>query len=148
MVVWLVNVKNDARMIENVKNFFTDSDMGAEWAKLWVKSIKTLLEFVAKLRNLDNKVHWSFLSLIAKNKLDEKGTLSLISNGVPFLMNSVPIILTVFFSFFFFFFFDLVYDCQAVYQQTSKLKHRLFDQHQYLEKYICNLFLLIFELLG
>ena len=97
--------------------------------------------------NRDNKVHWSFLSLIAKNKLDEKGTLSLISNGVPFLMNAVRIILTVFFSFFFFF-FDLVYDCQAVYQQTSKLKHRLFDQHQYLEKYICNLFLLIFELLG
>ena len=41
-----------------------------------------------KLFNLDGKVIWSFSILIAKNKLDEKGTLSLISIGVPFLMNA------------------------------------------------------------
>ena len=80
-------------MIEYAKNFFTDSDTGVEWAKLWVKSIKTLLEFVAKLFNLDEKVHWSFLTLIAKNKLDEKGTLSLIINVVRFLMNAQTICL-------------------------------------------------------
>ena len=40
---------------------------------------KTLFEFVAKLFNLDEKVIKSFLILIAKNKLDEKWTLSLIS---------------------------------------------------------------------
>ena len=47
-----------------------------------------MLEFVEKLVNLDEKVIWSFLTLIAKNKLDEKGTSSLISNGVSFLMNA------------------------------------------------------------
>ena len=50
--------------------------------------IQTLFEFVEKLTNLDEKVIWSFLTPIAKNKLAEKGTLSLISNGVPFLMNA------------------------------------------------------------
>ena len=70
---------------------FTDSESGMEWAKLWVKSNKTLFEFVAKLFNLDGKVIWSFffLTLIAKNELDEKGTLSLISIGVPFLINAI-----------------------------------------------------------
>ena len=47
---------------------FTESEPGAEWANLWVKSIKTLFEFVEKLFNLDEKVTWSFLTLIAKNK--------------------------------------------------------------------------------
>ena len=40
----------------------------------------------------DEKVIWSFLTLIAKNKLDEKGTLSLISIRVPFLKN-VPFLM-------------------------------------------------------
>ena len=40
---------------------FTDSEPGAEWAKLGVKSIKTLFEFVGKLFNHDEKVSWSFL---------------------------------------------------------------------------------------
>ena len=71
------------------EKLFTESDPGAKWAKLWVKSIKTLFEFVKKLFNLDDKVFWSFLTLIAKNKLDEKGTLSLINIGVPFLMNAL-----------------------------------------------------------
>ena len=72
------------------KKLFSESKPGAEWAKLWVKSIQTqtLFEFVEKLVNLDENVVWSFLTLIAKNKLDEKGTLSLISNGVSFLMNT------------------------------------------------------------
>ena len=56
--------------------------------KPWVKSIKALFEFVEKMFNLDEQVIWSFLTLIAKNKLDEKGTLSLSSIGVPFLMNA------------------------------------------------------------
>ena len=38
--------------------------------------------------NLDEQVIWSFLTQIAKNKLDEKGTLSLSSIGIPFLMNA------------------------------------------------------------
>ena len=44
------------------------------WAKLWVKSIKTYFEFVEKLFNLYEKVIRSFLTMIAKNKLDGKGT--------------------------------------------------------------------------
>ena len=75
-------------MIEYGKKHFSESNSGTEWAKLWVKSIQTLFEFVEKLVNLDEKVIWSFLTLIAKYKLDEKGTLSLISNGIPFLMNA------------------------------------------------------------
>ena len=63
------------------EKLFSDSDTGVEWAKLWVKSVKTLFEFAAKPFNLDEKVSWSFLTLSAKNKLDEKGTLSLISIG-------------------------------------------------------------------
>ena len=59
-------------MIEYGKKHFSESKPGAEWAKLWVKSIQTLFEFVEKLVNLDEKVIWSFLTLIAKNKLDEK----------------------------------------------------------------------------
>ena len=57
--LWLVNVNNDARMIEYGKNFLlklTDSEPSAQWAKLWVKSIKTLFEFVAQLFNLDEAV--------------------------------------------------------------------------------------------
>ena len=87
--LWLVNVKKDARMVEYGKKHFSESKPGAKWAKLWVKSIQTLFEFVEKLVNLDEKVIiWSFLTLIAKNKLDEKGILNLISKGVPFLMNA------------------------------------------------------------
>ena len=48
-----------------------------------------ILEFPEKLFNIDEKVIWSFLILIAKNKLDEKGTLSLISIRVPFLMEAI-----------------------------------------------------------
>ena len=44
------------------------------WAKLWVKSIKTYFEFIEKLFNLYEKVIRSFLTMIAKNKLDGKGT--------------------------------------------------------------------------
>ena len=36
---------------------------------------QTLFEFVAKLFNLDEKVIWSFLTLIAKNKLDKRETI-------------------------------------------------------------------------
>ena len=60
-----------------IKNHFSESKPGAEWAKLWVNSIQTLSEFVEKLVNLDEKVIWNFLTLITKNKLD----------GVSFLMN-------------------------------------------------------------
>ena len=48
-----------------------------------------IFEFPEKLFNIDEKLIWSFLILIAKNKLDEKGTLSLISIGVPFLMEAI-----------------------------------------------------------
>ena len=59
-----------------------------------VKSIKTLFEFVAKLFNLDDTVILSYLTLIAKEKnLMKIGTLSLISIGVPFLMNAKSTIL-------------------------------------------------------
>ena len=77
-------------MIEYGKKHFCESKPGAEWAKLWVKSIQTLFEFVEKHVNLDldEKVIWSFLTLIAMNILDEKWTLSLLSNRVPFLMNA------------------------------------------------------------
>ena len=54
------------------EKLFTDSELGAKWAKMWVKLIKTLFESVAKLFNLDGKVIWNFLTLIAKNKLGEK----------------------------------------------------------------------------
>ena len=86
--LWLVNVKKDAWMIEYGKKYFSESKPGAEWAKLWVKSIQTLFEFVEKLINLDEEIIWSFLTPIAKNKLYDKGTLSLITNGVSFLMNA------------------------------------------------------------
>ena len=71
-------------MIKNGKNF-PDSKQDAKWAKLRVN--KSLFEFVAKLFNLDEKIIWSFLTLIAKKfkkkkkkkkPLDEKGTLILI----------------------------------------------------------------------
>ena len=79
--LWLVNVKKDARMIEyGKKTFFPRANrLGAEWAKLRVKSIQTLFEFVEKLFNLDEKVIWSFLTLIAKNKLDEKELTALLA---------------------------------------------------------------------
>ena len=51
-------------MIKYGKKHFSESKLGAEWAKLWVKSIQTLFEFVEKLVNLDEKVIWSFLTLI------------------------------------------------------------------------------------
>ena len=51
--------------------------------------MKTLFKFIAKLFILDKKVTWSFLTLIAKNKLEEKGTSSLINIEVPFLMNAL-----------------------------------------------------------
>ena len=57
--------------------------------------MQTLFEFVEKLVNLDEKVIWSFSTVIAKNKLDEKGTLSLISNGVSFLMNARIVLILV-----------------------------------------------------
>ena len=50
-------------------------------SKIVSKINQTLFEFVAALFNLDEKVIWIYLTLIAKNKLDEKGTLSLISIG-------------------------------------------------------------------
>ena len=62
------------------KTFFREQT-GCRMSKIVSKI--NLFEFVEKLVNLDEKVIWSFLTLIAKNKLDEKGTLSLISNGVP-----------------------------------------------------------------
>ena len=58
--LWLVNVKKDARMIEYGKKTFSESKSSAEWAKLWVKSIQTLFEFIEKLINLDEKVIWSY----------------------------------------------------------------------------------------
>ena len=53
------------------KTHISQSKPDAEWAKLRVKSIQTLFEFVEKLVNFDEKVIWSFLILIAMNKLDE-----------------------------------------------------------------------------
>ena len=54
-----------------------------------------LFEFVGKLFNFDEKVIWRFLALIAKNKLGENGTLSLISIGVSFLMNAEKVLKTL-----------------------------------------------------
>ena len=50
---------------------------------------KLILNLLKNCLTLHEKVIWSFLTLIAKNKLDEKGTLSLISIGVPFVMNTL-----------------------------------------------------------
>ena len=54
---------------KNERTFY-QSESGAEWAKLWVKSIKTLFEFVEKLFNFDEEAgladlnHLDFKSLI------------------------------------------------------------------------------------
>ena len=75
------------------------SNTGKTFNRWWISCLmskinhdKTLFEFVAKLFNLDEKVIKSFLILIAKKKLDEKWTLSLISISVSFLVNAQIII--------------------------------------------------------
>ena len=65
-------------------------------SKIVSKSIQTLFESVEKLVNPDEKVIWSFLTLTAKNKFDEKGTLSLISYRVSFLLNARKGLILVF----------------------------------------------------
>ena len=68
---------------------YGNSKPGAEWTRLQlVKSIQTLFEFVEKLVNLDEKVIWSFLTLIAKNKLDEKRNIKTYWKPGPILMNA------------------------------------------------------------
>ena len=67
------------------KTFFWEQT-GCQMSKFVSKINPNFVEFVEKLVSLDEKVIWNFLTLIAKNKLDKKGTLSLISNRVPFLM--------------------------------------------------------------
>ena len=67
------------------EKLFTESELNVEWAKLWVKSIKTLFEFAAKLFNLDEKVIWSFLTLIVKNiNLMKKELWALLASGSHF----------------------------------------------------------------
>ena len=51
-------------------------------SKILSKINQNFIWFFSKLFNLDEKVIWVYLTLIAKNKFYEKGTLSIIYIGV------------------------------------------------------------------
>ena len=63
-----------------LEKHFTNREPGVEWAKIVSKINKTLFEFVAK-QNFDERVIWSFLTLIERISLAKKELWALLALG-------------------------------------------------------------------